>query len=74
MTSGYFFAILTGIFFGLQGTFGKILGKKLPPSLTTWGMFTFSLPFLALLLLYQGIPEIELRTFIWSTGERRTFC
>ena len=68
MVSGYFFAILTGIFWGLQGTFGKVLGKKLSPPVLTWGMFTFTLPFMILVVAVEGVPPIVWNDFLWSTA------
>ena len=63
----FIFAILTGIFFGLQGTYSKILTKRISPTLLTWGIFTFTLPYLLLFLLFDGIPEITWKDFWWST-------
>ncbi len=64
MISGYVFAILTGIFFGLQGTYSKILTNKVPTILLTWGIFTFTLPFVFFLLVFVGIPDIAWNEFI----------
>ena len=66
--AGYSFAALTGLLFGLQGAYGKVLAKRIPPMLLAWGMFAFSLPFLAVLLLYDGIPVVDWPNFIWATG------
>jgi len=68
MPAGYLFAILTGIFFGLQGTYSKILTQKIPTALLTWGIFTFTLPYLFFLLLMDGIPTVVWSDFLWSTG------
>ena len=68
MPAGYLFAILTGIFFGLQGTYSKILTERIPTALLTWGIFTFTLPYLLLLLIIDGIPPIVWGDFLWSTG------
>ena len=66
MINGYVFAILTGIFFGLQGTFGKVLGEKINSLLVTWASFTFSFPFLLILLCMEGVPSIIWKDFLWS--------
>jgi drug/metabolite transporter (DMT)-like permease len=67
MTTGYLLAILTGLFFGLQGTYGKSLGKQFSPAMLTWATFAFAVPFILLLLLYRGIPHIAWPDFLWST-------
>lgn len=64
---GYILAILTCIFFGLQGTYGKVLTKQFPSAIITWAMFSFSLPFLLIFLIVSGIPRIEMFTFAWAT-------
>jgi drug/metabolite transporter (DMT)-like permease len=66
MTTGYLLAILTGLFFGLQGTYGKSLGKQFSPAILTWATFAFAVPFLLLLLVYRGIPHIDWPDFLWS--------
>lgn len=67
MTTGYVLAILTGLFFGLQGTYGKSLGKESSPAILTWATFAFALPFVLLLVAYRGIPPIDWPDFLWST-------
>lgn len=64
---GYIFAILTCIFFGLQGTYGKVLTKQFHSAIITWAMFSFSLPFLLIFLIVSGIPRIDIFTFGWAT-------
>jgi drug/metabolite transporter (DMT)-like permease len=66
--AGYIYAALTGLLFGLQGAYGKVLAKRIPPMLLAWGMFAFSLPVLTLLLLCDGIPVVDWPHFIWATG------
>ncbi len=66
--TGYVLAILTGVFFGLQGFYSKIYTRKLPILLLTWGMFTFSLPFFLIMLAVEGIPPIAWRGFLYATG------
>lgn len=61
---GYFFALLTALFFGLQGTYGKTISAKYSPAFATWATFTFSLPLLALLLVFTGIPNVDWQNFI----------
>jgi drug/metabolite transporter (DMT)-like permease len=67
MTTGYLLAILTGLFFGLQGTYGKVLGKRFSPAMLTWATFAFAAPFIFLLLVYRGLPHIVWADFLWST-------
>ncbi len=64
---GYILAILTCIFFGLQGTYGKILAKYFPSAIITWATFTFTLPFVLAFLLIKGIPPINWSSFAWAT-------
>lgn len=64
---GYLLAILTGLFYGLQGTYGKVLTKSFPSEIITWATFTFSLPFILTFLIIKGMPSINLYSFIWST-------
>lgn len=66
--SGYLFAVLTGIFFGLQGTYSKILTGRIPPLIMTWGIFTFTVPYLFGLLLIFGIPPVQWSDFWWATA------
>ena len=61
---GYFLAVLTGIFFGLQGTYGKVVSAKYSPLFATWATFTFSLPLILVLLCYAGLPQIIWKDFI----------
>lgn len=67
MTTGYLLAIFTGLLFGLQGTYGKCMGKQFSPAMLTWATFAFAVPFIALLLVYRGIPHIDWPDFLWST-------
>jgi uncharacterized membrane protein len=68
MIQGYFFAVLTGLFFGLQGAYGKALTKrKLSSQLLSWAVFTFALPYLAFFLLNEGVPTIRWKSFILAT-------
>ena len=61
---GYLLAVLTGIFFGLQGTYGKVVSAKYSPLFATWATFTFSLPLILVLLCYAGLPQIIWKDFI----------
>jgi uncharacterized membrane protein len=36
--------------------------------LLAWGMFAFSTPVLAILLLVDGIPDVDWHSFTWATG------
>jgi uncharacterized membrane protein len=65
---GYIFAALTGLLFGLQGAYGKVLARRIPPILLAWGMFAFSTPVLAILLLADGIPTVDWHDFSWAVG------
>ncbi len=65
--NGYFFAILTGLFFGLQGAIGKSLTGKISPLVVTWGSFTFSFPCLFVYLLFEGFPHIVWPDFLLGT-------
>jgi uncharacterized membrane protein len=68
MLTGYFYAVLTGLFFGLQGSYSKALTKKIPPLLLTWGMFAFTVPYLFVLLVVEGVPAVDWRDFLWATS------
>ncbi|MBN2365037.1 MAG: DMT family transporter [Calditrichaeota bacterium] len=68
MTAGYIFAILTGLFFGLQGTLGKILTRKVSPLIITWASFTFGFPCLFIYLLFDGFPAVEWQDFLTGTA------
>lgn len=65
--TGYLLAILTCIFFGLQGAYGKVLSRYFPSAIITWATFTFSLPFVLAFLFFKGIPSVDYGNFIWST-------
>lgn len=66
--TGYLLALLTCLFYGLQGTYGKVLTKSFPSAIITWATFTFSFPFVLAFLLIRGIPPINLTSFLWSTS------
>ncbi len=66
MFTGFLFAILTGIFFGVQGGYGKYAGQFLPAVIITWATFTFAIPFVSIPLLYTGIPHVNWFNFSWS--------
>ena len=68
LVTGYFFAVLTGLLFGLQGAYGKVLARRIPPVLLAWGMFAFTTPILAILLVTDGIPTIDWHHFTWATA------
>ena len=65
MSIGYVLAILTGIFYGLQGVVGKWVVRDTPPVASAWAVTTFTVPFLAVLLLVQGMPTVNPLPF-WS--------
>lgn len=65
--TGYLLAILTCIFFGLQGAYGKVLSRYFPSAIITWATFTFSLPLVVAFLLIKGMPYVDYGNFIWST-------
>ncbi len=66
--AGYVFAALAGLLFGLQGAYGKVLARRIPPMLLAWGMFAFTTPVLTVLLLFDGIPTVDWYNFVWATG------
>jgi uncharacterized membrane protein len=68
VTKGYLFALLTAIFFGLQGTYGKVLSERVHPIVAAWGMFAFAAPFFGVLLLVEGVPPVDWNSFLWATG------
>ncbi|HET7876759.1 MAG TPA: DMT family transporter [Methylomirabilota bacterium] len=49
----------------LRNTVMKRLGHSLDEYLAVWGRFTFLLPFAALFVLWQGVPEIK-PGFVWA--------
>ncbi|GAB4363426.1 MAG: hypothetical protein Kow0042_01320 [Calditrichia bacterium] len=67
MLNGYLFAVLTGVFFGIQGVYGKILTRKLSPAILAWGSFTFTIPYLLIVVMAEGIPPIHWSSFLWAT-------
>ncbi len=67
MTTGYFLAILTGIFYGLQGVVGKWVVRDSPPVASAWAVTTFTVPFLSALLIFQGMPPVHPRPFWIAT-------
>ncbi|MFZ0390358.1 MAG: DMT family transporter [Calditrichia bacterium] len=66
--TGYLLAILTGLFYGLHGTYSKKMTQNLPVLLVTWANFTFILPFLLLALIWVGIPPVNWQDFIWAVS------
>jgi drug/metabolite transporter (DMT)-like permease len=67
MSDGFVFSLLTGLFFGLQGVYGKILAPKLSTPLLTWGFVTFTLPFFLMFLILSGFPAISYPDFLLAT-------
>jgi len=67
MSEGFVFSLLTGLFFGLQGAYGKMLTPKLSTPLITWGFVTFTIPFLLLFLILSGFPPISYPDFLLAT-------
>ncbi len=67
MTIGYLLAILTGISFGVQGVYAKYISRNLPAVFLSWITFAFTVPFLVVLVLYDGIPAVNWEPFLWST-------
>ncbi len=68
MAIGYLLAILTGIFYGLQGVVGKWVVRQASPLISAWAVTVFPLPFLLVLLSYQGIPPVNAAPFWMATG------
>lgn len=65
---GVIFALLTAFLFGLQGAYAKKISDTIPPLIITWGAFLFSLPYLLLSLIFDGLPVIQWYDFLWATG------
>lgn len=68
MITGYLFAIFTGLFFGLQGAYGKWVADKFPAAFLTWASFAFAIPIVLALLFVKGIPPISWFDFAWATA------
>ena len=68
MSEGLVFSLLTGLFFGLQGVYGKILAPKLSTPLITWAFVTFTLPILLVFLMLSGFPPISYPDFLLATA------
>ena len=68
MITGYLFAILTGLFFGLQGAYGKWIANKFPAAFLTWASFAFAVPIVSVLLFVKGIPQVSWFDFTWATS------
>jgi len=56
--SWFFFALLTAFFRSLTDVAGKFGLKNMDEYIVAWSLFLFALPFIALLLIFEGIPEI----------------
>ncbi|MBS3808025.1 MAG: EamA family transporter [Bacteroidales bacterium] len=56
--SWFFFAFLTALFRSLTDVTGKFGLKNMDEYIVAWSLFLFALPFMGLLLLFTGIPEI----------------
>ncbi|HKL37912.1 MAG TPA: EamA family transporter [Bacteroidales bacterium] len=56
--SWFFFAILTAFFRSLTDVAGKVGLKNMDEYIVAWSLFLFALPFIALLLIFEGIPKI----------------
>lgn len=56
--SWFFFAFLTALFRSLTDVAGKFGLKNMDEYIVAWSLFLFALPFMGLLLLFTGIPEI----------------
>lgn len=67
MALGYLFAILTGVFYGLQGTYSKLLAGRYPAPVLTWAIFSFSTPIIGVFVVYLGIPPVNWVPFLWAT-------
>lgn len=68
MVTGFLFAILTGLFFGLQGVYGKWVADKFPAAFLTWASFAFAMPIVLVLLFVDGIPQIAWFDFAWPAS------
>jgi drug/metabolite transporter (DMT)-like permease len=64
---GYLFAVLTSLFYGFQGAYGKILTKHFSAAMITWGTFTFTVPYIMIFLFTKGVPKVIWFDFVWTT-------
>jgi drug/metabolite transporter (DMT)-like permease len=64
---GYLFALLTSIFFGFLGIYGKILTRHYNPAIIAWANFTLAFPFVLIIALFNGFPDVQWFDFIWAT-------
>ncbi|NOX37490.1 MAG: DMT family transporter [Calditrichaeota bacterium] len=72
MTIGYLLAVLTGICFGIQGVYAKWISRDIPAIFLAWITFAFTVPFLGILVISSGIPEIQWQPFLLAT--LTSFC
>ena len=50
--------LVTAFFISLQDVFGKKIIDRVDPCVVAWGWFFFSLPLLAVCLIFDGIPPL----------------
>lgn len=68
MMLGFALAVLTSLFYGLQGTYGKVLTRQFSPAVLAWGTFTFTTPILLVVLFIEGTPNVNWPDFLRATG------
>lgn len=56
--SWFLFAFLTALFRSLTDVAGKFGLKNMDEYIVAWSLFLFALPFMGLLLLFKGVPQI----------------
>ncbi len=72
MTIGFLLAVLTGVCFGLQGVYAKWISRDMPAIFLAWITFAFTVPFLGILVVSSGIPEVHWPPFFLATFT--SFC
>jgi len=65
--SGFFFAALTAVFFGLQSSYSKYAAKDLSYLALTTATICSALPVLLAYLFYSGIPDVDVQPFLLAT-------
>ncbi|MEL6821465.1 MAG: DMT family transporter [Calditrichota bacterium] len=71
--TGFLFAALTGLFFGLQGSYSRYISKKLSFFALTCATILSAIPVLMIFLYSTGIPQIDVAPFLLATLTSFTF-
>ena len=61
-------SLLTALFYALSGTYSKKIMDGMDRYTVTWAMFSFALPFVALPVLFTGIPEVKPQFYLGGAG------